>query len=131
MVDDDVGAWHGHAEGNAARDDVGVGDAADGLWAGLFAGVVAVDVEQGFNQWVIIWNVVHVFGGKWVFDAGAVACAQGADDGINIGAAWVAEVDDDVSFVAVIVDDAGVDGDVAHDVIMVGDAQAFAVKIFM
>lgn len=130
-MDDDVAAWHGHAVGDGVRDDVGVGEAADGERFGRVAGVIAVDVEKGGDEWIVGWDVVDIFHACWFIDDGAVALAHVVDDGIIGGAVWVAQVDEDAGIFAVAADDARVDTHVAHDVVVVSDAKAFAIEVFV
>ena len=75
LVDDDIAAGHGHAVGDGVRDDVGVGEAADGEGLGRVAGVVAVDVKQGGNERVVRWDVVDVFHACWFADDVAIVLA--------------------------------------------------------
>lgn len=130
-MDDDVAAWHGHAVGDGMRDDVGVGEAADGERFGRVAGVVAVDIEEGGDEWIVGWDVVDVFHACWFTNDGAVALAHVVDDGIIGGAAWVAQVDEDAGIFAVAANDARINTHIAHDAVVVGDAEAFAIEVFV
>lgn len=131
LVDDDVTVWHGHAVGNGVGNDVGVGEAADGERFGRFAGVIGVDVEEGGDERIVGWNVVHVFHTCWFADDGTITLTHVGNNGIGTGAAWVANVDEDGAAAIVVANDARVDADIAHDGVVVSDAEAFAVEVFV